>query len=93
MLMEVYEDGPAAAANLRAGDVILDINGEPVYSQRQALLISASTSPGDTVDVLGIRDGMRFRDNGHARRTSARSRYTTRRIEAPSCRSFSSMRS
>jgi len=60
MLMEVYEGGPAAAADLRAGDIILEINGEPVYSQRQALLISASTAPGDKVEILGIRDGIRF---------------------------------
>lgn len=60
MLMEVYEGGPAAAAGLQAGDIILEINGEPVYSQRQALLISASTAPGDTVEILGIRDAVRF---------------------------------
>ena len=60
MLMNVYEGGPAAAADLRVGDIILEINGEPVYSQRQALLISASTAPGDTVDILGLRDGQRF---------------------------------
>ncbi len=60
LLTEVYAGGPAAAADLRVGDVILELNGEPVYSQRQALLISASTSPGDTVDVTGLRDGERF---------------------------------
>ncbi len=61
LLVEVYEDGPAAAADLKRGDVILEMNGEPVFSQRQALLISASTVPGDKVEVTGIRDGQRFR--------------------------------
>lgn len=61
LLVEVYEDGPAAAANLRRGDVILAMNGEPVFSQRQALLISASTAPGDKVEIAGVRDGERFR--------------------------------
>jgi serine protease DegS len=60
VLMEVYEGGPAAQAGLKARDVILEINGEPIYSQRQAQLISASTAPGDRVDVTGIRDGERF---------------------------------
>jgi len=60
LLTEVKEGGPADLADLRVGDVILELNGEPVYSQRQALLISASTSPGDTVVVTGLRDGERF---------------------------------
>ena len=60
VLMEVYEGGPAARAGLQVRDVILEINGEPIYSQRQAQLISASTAPGDQVEVLGIRDGERF---------------------------------
>ncbi len=60
LLAEVYPDGPAAAADLRRGDVILEMNGEPVYSQRQALLISASTIPGDEVAVTGMRAGQRF---------------------------------
>ena len=60
LLTDVYAGGPAAAADLRVGDVILELNGEPVYSQRQALLISASTRPGDTVEVVGLRDGDRF---------------------------------
>ena len=60
LLVEVYDGGPAATADLRRGDVILAMNGEPVFSQRQALLISASTLPGDIVKISGIRDGERF---------------------------------
>jgi len=60
LLTAVYAGGPAAAADLQVGDVILELNGEPVYSQRQALLISASTRPGDIVDVVALRDGERF---------------------------------
>ncbi|MBT8102692.1 MAG: trypsin-like peptidase domain-containing protein [Gammaproteobacteria bacterium] len=60
LLIEVYADGPAAFAELQQGDVILTMNGEPVFSKRQALLISASTVPGDKVEIAGIRDGTRF---------------------------------
>jgi serine protease DegS len=60
VLMEVYETGPAAAAGLQAGDLILALDGEPVYSRRQALLIAANKAPGDTVEVTGLRDGERF---------------------------------
>ena len=60
LLVDVYEGGPAELAGLEEGDVILEMNGEPVYSQRQALLISASTPPGDTVDVIALRQNQRF---------------------------------
>ena len=60
LLTEVRDGGPASLAGLRVDDVILELTGEPVYSQRQALLISASTRPGDTVDVVGLRNGERF---------------------------------
>jgi serine peptidase DegS len=60
ILMEVYPEGPAARANLRVGDIITAMNGVPIFSRREALLISASTAPGDPVEVTGIRDGERF---------------------------------
>lgn len=59
LVSEVYAGGPADRAGLERGDVILTINGEPILSQRQALLISASANPGDEVAVAYLRDGER----------------------------------
>jgi serine peptidase DegS len=60
LLDEVFEGSPAEAAGLRRGDVIVAINDEPIYSQRQAQLLVAGTSPGDEVQVVVIRDGQRL---------------------------------
>jgi len=60
LLSMVYEDGPAYAAGLRQSDVILTINGEPIQSGQQARLLVAGLRPGDTVDVVGWRNGRRF---------------------------------
>ncbi len=60
LLSDVYEGGPAAAADLRRGDVIIAINGEQIFSQRQARLLVAGANPGDEVELVGIRGGERF---------------------------------
>ena len=60
LLDVVYEDSPAAAAGLLGGDVIIAINNQPIFSQRQARLLVAGTRPGDTIDVIGIRDDEEF---------------------------------
>ena len=60
LLESVREDGPAFLAGLQRDDVVLTINGEPILSRRQALLIAAGTDPGDEVRITGIRDGERF---------------------------------
>ena len=59
-LEEVFPGGPAEAAGLMRGDVIVAINDEPIYSQRQAQLLVAGTSPGDEVEVVVIRGGQRL---------------------------------
>jgi serine protease Do len=56
----VYEDSPAEAAGLVRGDVILAINGDPIFTQRQARLLVAGTSPGDAVKIVGLRQSDEF---------------------------------
>lgn len=60
LLVSIYGGGPADLAGLQIGDIILSINGEAIYTQRQALLIVAGTSPGDEVEIVGWRGGQRF---------------------------------
>jgi len=60
MLGDIYEGGPAATANLQRGDVIVAINGAPIFNQDQARLLVAGTSPGDRVELIFVRDGTEF---------------------------------
>lgn len=60
ILSEVFEGGPAEAAGLKRGDVVLAIDDEPIRSRQQALLLVAAMSPGDTVDFTAWRDGERL---------------------------------
>ena len=61
LLSSIIPDGPAAVAGLQRGDVILGIDGEPIRSRQQALLLVARLNPGEQVDIEGWRDGQRFR--------------------------------
>jgi len=61
VLTSVIENGPAALAGLRGGDVILAIDNEPILSRQHALLIAARLNPGEQVEIEGWRDGQRFR--------------------------------
>ena len=61
LLSEIYEGGPADVADLQVGDVIIEIDGERIYSQRQALLLVTAAKPGDVLELVGMRDGVEFR--------------------------------
>ena len=61
LLSGVVDGSPAERAGLRRGDVILTINGEPIRSRQQALLIVARLNPGDEVQMEGLRDDQQFR--------------------------------
>jgi putative serine protease PepD len=49
--------GPAAAAGLRAGDVITALDGQPAVDTEQLDVLSVTRGPGDRVRVTYQRDG------------------------------------
>jgi len=51
------EDSPAGKAGLRAGDVIVELNGEPIESASELTRLVADIPPGKTVEVKFYRDG------------------------------------
>ncbi len=63
VLSAVHQGGPAELAGLESGDVILAINDEPIESRQEALLLVARLNPGDQVEIVGWREGQRFRAN------------------------------
>jgi serine protease DegS len=54
-------EGPAAAAGLKPGDVLVAINGKRMQSSRAAMQLVASSKPGARIGVTVVRaDGTRF---------------------------------
>ena len=53
----VNEDGPAAAAAIEPGDVILEFDGRAVETMRELPRMVAETAIGKAVDVLVLRKG------------------------------------
>jgi serine protease Do len=48
--------GPAAAAGLRVGDVIVEFNGQPVRDNSELVSMVTRTTPGTTVPLKVMRD-------------------------------------
>lgn len=57
LVASAMDDGPAKAAGIRAGDVILEFNGHEVSEMRRLPRIVADTEVGQTVKVKLWRDG------------------------------------
>ena len=54
---DVTPDSPAAKANLHKGDIILDINGQPVYDANQLRLKIGVLPVGSDAKLTVLRDG------------------------------------
>jgi putative serine protease PepD len=60
-IKSVTAGGPAANAGLKAGDVIVSINGRTIADSTELIVAIRSYAPGDTV-TIGIKDGSGTRD-------------------------------
>jgi serine protease Do len=59
LVAEVLKDTPAEAAGLRAGDLILSIDGRPIVETRGLQRLVGATAPGREVKVVVAREGRR----------------------------------
>lgn len=55
-ITQVEPDAPASKAGLRAGDIVLALNGVPVNSANELRLKISSTPPGTTVKLRVLRE-------------------------------------
>jgi serine protease Do len=53
---EVETNSPASNAGLKTGDIILDVNGKPVYDASQLRNLISSMQPGTRIDLKVWRD-------------------------------------
>ncbi len=56
IVQQVAENGPAAKAGVRAGDIIVEFNGRKVENDRALVEMVVATRPGTTVPVKLVRD-------------------------------------
>ncbi|MGH2453860.1 MAG: S1C family serine protease [bacterium] len=61
LILDIVEDGPAARAGLRAGDVIIALDGDPVEAWTELLAAVAARAPGRTIRLVVVRGGERLR--------------------------------
>ncbi len=57
LVSDVTKSGPAAAAGVRRGDIIVEFNGRPIRAVRELPFLVASTRPGSRARMKLIRNG------------------------------------
>ncbi|MBB3230879.1 DegQ family serine endoprotease [Halomonas stenophila] len=59
LIAELDSSGPAAKGGLKAGDVILEVNGQQVDHSTTLPRLVGDTAPGEEVELSVLRDGQR----------------------------------
>ena len=54
---DLWSSGPAREANLQAGDVIVEFDGQPIYDAQSLQYRVGVQEPGSPIDVRIVRDG------------------------------------
>ena len=57
LVADVYPDGPAERAGLQVGDLVLQVDGQPVNDQASLNYLISTHRPGDRVAVSYVRHG------------------------------------
>ncbi len=57
LVSDVFEGDPADKAGIKAGDIIIEINGKKIKDTHELLRIVASFSVGKKIDIKVLRDG------------------------------------
>lgn len=60
LVSDVIKGDPADKAGLKAGDIIIEINGKKLENHKELINIIGSKSPGDTVVLKVMRDGKKI---------------------------------
>jgi serine protease Do len=60
LVSEVNPDTPAARADIKPGDVIVEFDGKAVDSSQDLSSLAAQTAPGTRVKIALLRDGVRL---------------------------------
>jgi serine protease Do len=57
LVSSLEESGPAKAAGIQPGDVIVEFNGKPTKTSNELISVVSATQPGTTVPLKVVRDG------------------------------------
>ncbi len=57
LIAEVFEGDPADKAGLKAGDVVIEVNGRKIKDSHELLMVVADIRVGERVEIKALRDG------------------------------------